>query len=329
VTASALAERAACAAMFWARPERRDAEAIRGAVAGLSDADHAAVVALLRGAEIPALSDDELLGRMLELGAKARGPEHKILPVTEVKSVATIAAGPVTGSGTFTGYLAGFGRDHGGDTIGPYAMDKSVAAVNSGEIVWHLTDGHSPEATAIVATVTAAAIDSRGLRIEGQWAPTQAGQNLREMVKSGMQLGLSIDYYPVSERPDGMGGRFLDEITIVGGAITPRPMNSSALITEGKHAASVPVIGLYDSIQAGRRDPDRDRIRREDAMLAAASWPPPGMFGRETSLALLRGAAAAKAARLPADDGARLERERWQAANRYSADLSMWLAANR
>jgi len=328
VAASALAERAACAAIYWAKPERRDAAAIRGAVRGLSEADHAAVLALLRGKEIPALSDDELVARMLELSAKARGPERKIMGGTEAKTTATIAAGPVTGNGTFSGYLAGFGRDHGGDTIMPGAMDASVKAMNEGRIVWRLTDGHSPEVSAIVATVTAAGIDSRGLRIEGVWAPTQAVQALREMARSGMQLGLSIDYYPVSERPDGMGGRFLDEITIVGGAVTPHPMNSSALITEGKHAAPVLVVGLYDSIQAGRRDPDRERRRAEDELLAAASWPPPSI-DRESRLALLRGAAAAKAARLADDDGRQAERERWEQANRYSTGLAEWMAAHK
>ena len=48
--------------------------------------------------------------------------------------------------------MAGFARDHGGDTImGPPAVADSVKAVNDGRIVWHLTDGHSPEASAIVA----------------------------------------------------------------------------------------------------------------------------------------------------------------------------------
>ncbi len=256
--------------------------------------------------------------------------EHKIMPAGEAKSVATIAAGPITGSGTFSGYLAGFGRDHGGDTItGPAAVADSVEAVNEGRIVWHLTDGHSPEASAIVATVTSAGIDSRGVRVQGVWAPTQAAQNLRQMVKNGQQLGLSIDYYPVDERPDGQGGRYLDRITIVGGAITPRPMNSSAVITEGKFAASVPVVGLYDDAQARHADPGRDRERREDELLAAVDWPPRGL-SRDIRLQLLNGAAAAKAARAAGeDDAGRRERERWERDNRYSSDLAAWMAANR
>ena len=331
MAASALAERAACAAMYWAKPERRDADAIRGAVAGLSEADHTAVVALLQGKEIPALSDDELLARMLELGSKARQTERKIVRGGEVKTVAMADAGPVTGAGSFTGYLAGIGnRDHGGDTIQPGAMDASAAALNSGAIAWCLTDAHSDLASDVVATVTAAAVDSRGLRIQGQWMPTERAQALRRMVRNGARLGLSIDYLTDASRPDGKGGRLLDLITVVGGAITPKPLNPMAVITEGKGGGSwAPVVGLYDSIQAERRDPDRDRIRREDAMLAGLDWPPRGL-SRDIRLQLLNGAAAAKAARAAGEnDGDRRERERWEAANTYSSNLAGWLAEHR
>jgi hypothetical protein len=44
---SPAAERAACAALFWARLPRRSDDAIAGSVAGLSDPDRAEVVGLL------------------------------------------------------------------------------------------------------------------------------------------------------------------------------------------------------------------------------------------------------------------------------------------
>jgi hypothetical protein len=37
---------------------------------------------------------------------------------------------------------------------------------------------------------------------------------------------LSIDYFADVARTDGAGGRFLDRITVVGGAVTPKPMNA-------------------------------------------------------------------------------------------------------
>jgi hypothetical protein len=217
VSASALAERAACAALYWAR--RKDGEAIRGTVAGLSETDLAEVRRLLETRALGEPSDDELVARMLDLGAKARGPEHMILD-PERKTVATIAAPPagLTDNGSFTGYLAAYDRDHGGDTILPGAMDETAAALNSGRIAWHLTDAHSEKASDVVATVTAAAIDHHGLRIAGTWMPTERAQALRQMVKSGAKLGLSIDYLTDASRPDGRGGRYLEKITVVGDA---------------------------------------------------------------------------------------------------------------
>jgi hypothetical protein len=254
--------------------------------------------------------------------------EHKIMAGAEVKSVATVAAAPVTGSGTFSGYLASYGRDHGGDTIMPGAMDESAAALNSGAIAWHLTDAHSDRASDVVASVTAAAVDARGLRIEGVWAPTQAAQSLRQMVRNGQRIGLSIDYYADASRPDGKGGRYLDKITIVGGAVTPKPMNPMAVITEGKGAAMVaPVVDVYADVQARHRaDPEREA---EDRLLAAASWPPPGMFDRKTALSLIRGAAVAASRReLDGDPEQARVQARWERDNEYSSNLHAWMAAH-
>jgi Caudovirus prohead serine protease len=330
VTTSALGERAAYAALYWAR--RRDADAIRAVVAGLDDAAKATAAALLSSDELEVLSDAELLERMLELGAKSRGTEHKILAAAEVKSVATITAGPAadTGSGSFTGYLAAFGRDHQGDTIQPGAMDSCAAALNSGRIQWLLTDSHSERAADVVATVTAAVIDHLGLRIQGQWMPDEAAQKLRAKVRNGAKLGLSIDYLTGASRPDGKGGRLLDAITIVGGAVTPHPMNAAATIIESKYAATVPVMDVYADAQERRRDPGRDQAEAEDAVLASVSWPPPGLFDRKTSLALIRGAAAADARReLAGDPVAAREQAIRDQDNAYSSGLAAWMAANR
>src|SRR5260370_39284120 len=104
MAASALAERVACAALFWAR--RRDDEAIRGAVSGLDEATRQEVVLLLEGQVMEGWSDAELQARMLDLSAKSR-TQHKIV-VGEVKSIAMVGAGPVTGTGSLAGYIASF-----------------------------------------------------------------------------------------------------------------------------------------------------------------------------------------------------------------------------
>jgi len=325
MAASALAERAACAALYWAR--RRDGTAIRGVVAGLDDGTRREVALLLQGLELEGMSDAELQARMLDLSAKSRSRERKILAGVEHKSVATVAAGPGTdsGSGTFTGYLASFARDHVGDTImGPAAVADSVKAVNDGAIQWTLTDSHSELASDVVATVTAAVVDSRGVRIQAAWMPTERAQALRKMTNAGAKLGLSIDYLVRAERPDGQGGRYLDRIVIVGGALTTHPMNPMAYITESKHAATVPVVDVYADAQGRHRaDPGREA---EDRLLEAASWPP-RHWDRQTRLSLIRGAAEAKARReLEGDPVAAREQARRDQDNAYSFGLAATMA---
>jgi hypothetical protein len=326
VTVSALGERAAYAALYWAR--RRDAAAIRTVVAGLDDAAKATAAALLRSEELEDLTDGELLERMLGLAAKSRGTEHKILDGAERKSMTTIAAAPVTDTGDFTGYIAAFAKDLQGDTImGPAAVADTVAALNSGAIQWHLTDAHSDLASDVVATVTSAAVDPRGVRIQANWMPTETAQRLRKMVTAAAKLGLSIDYLVGASRPDPSGGRYLDKISICGGACTPKPMNSLATIIEGKSGAWAPVTDIYTDAQARHADPDRDRRQREDELLRSVSWPPPGMFDRDTSLSLIRRSSEMKARRELAGDP---ERAREQAIrdqdNAYSNGLAATMA---
>ena len=257
-----------------------------------------------------------------ELSALTR-TQHKVLG-GEVK--AAVMAPPATDTGTFTGYLAGFGRDHSGDQImGSAAVADTVAEVNAGRIVWHITDSHSERASDVVATVTAAAADQHGVKISANWAPTETAQRLRDMTRAGHQLGLSIDYLVDAARPDGTGGRYLDRITIIGGAVTPKPMNAAAVITEGKAAPWAPVADLFGDVQARHADPQR---LADDRMLAASSWPP-RHWDRETRLALIRGAAEAKAARTMPDDGAAARRARWERENARDHDLSAWMAAHR
>jgi hypothetical protein len=266
---------------------------------------------------------------VLEYNSAAR-VEHKVL-ATEAKSVATITAvsQTSTGDGSFSGYLAAYGRDHMGDTIQPGAMDETASALNSGAIQWHLTDAHSDLASDVVATVTAAAVDQRGLRIEGRWMPTERAQALRKMVRNGARLGLSIDYLVDASRPDGKGGRLLDLITVVGGAVTPKPMNAAAMITEGKAGASVPVVDWCADVQARSERNDPQRLA-EDRLLAACDWPP-RHWDRDTRLSIIRSSAEAKARREfqsdPQRESERVRQRRQEQNNRYSDGLRAWMEA--
>jgi HK97 family phage prohead protease len=313
------------AMLYWGR--RRDDEAIRGVVAGLTPAERDQVVAVLASKRLDVLTDAELSGRMLMLAGKSR-IEHKILP-TERKTAAL--AEPLTDTGSFTGYLAGIGnRDHQGDTILPGALDSTLAEFQAGRIRWMITDSHSEHASDVVAEVKAAAVDAQGLRVEAVWMPTERAQSLRAMVRAGAKLGLSIDYYARDPRPDGKGGRLLGDVVVVGGAITPKPANPMATIFAGKDATFARVLTTGQSIEqeTARRERETPQRRAEDTMLAGSTWPPPGLFGRETSLALIRASAQAKSRRElaegdPARGRAQARRDR---DNAYSSALSSWLA---
>jgi hypothetical protein len=227
---SALVTRSAAAALYWARLPRRDDDAIIGSLAGLSDDERLAVRGVLQARTLSPLSDDELVKLMLELGAKkVVGIEHKtVLDVTTETGTET---------GVFSGYLAVFSRDASGDSISPAGLDQTVADFQAGRRPWLLTDTHSHSATDVVAEVTSARVDSVGLFITAKWLSSDRAQQLRQMVLDGARLGLSIDYTAES-RPDGRGGRQLTQVTVYGGAITNRPMNGLAMITEGKAGAS-------------------------------------------------------------------------------------------
>jgi HK97 family phage prohead protease len=251
----------------------------------------------------------------------------------------TLAPGLVD-LGSFTGYLAVVGnRDLQGDFLDLGSMDATVADFQAGRLQWFITDAHSDRASDVVAEVTDATLDATGLRIKAAWLATERAQQLRALVRAGVRLGLSIDYFPVAAEPDGKGGRRLSEVVIVGGALTPKPANPLAVVVEGKATsplvaalpASAPCGDLYLTMQAEseRRDPARARRRREDELLAGVSWPP-ATFDRATRLALLENVARSKAAEWVAADPVReRERTRWEAANRYSADLARWMDANR
>jgi Escherichia/Staphylococcus phage prohead protease len=283
------------------------------------------------------MSDDELVATMTELATKSRRPEQKIW---RGESKTATLAEPLTDTGTFTGYLAVVNnRDHQGDTILPGALDETLAEFRAGRIAWLLTDSHSEFATDVIARVTEASMDGHGLLVKGSWMPTERAQQLRGMVRAGAGLGLSIDYFPVVSRPDGKGGRLLARVTVVGGAVTPKPANPEAVIVEGKsgpagkmHPSTAPIVDIYADAQAvaEQRDPDRDRRRRMAAMVDAAGWPPPelaNLLGVEGAHALLEDAARRRALRHAEDDPERAQAQaRRDRDNAYSNGLAAWMA---
>jgi hypothetical protein len=354
------AERALYAFAFWTK--RRDTAATDAVRAGLSPGELADAQELYL---VPGVSEalwempeSELQARMLGLAGKARTPLVRRRPMTLVEwGRSGVPSGPdayvlehksvvapsLVDLGSFTGYLAVVGvRDLQGDVLDLGSMDATVADFQAGRLQWFLTDAHSDRASDVVAEVTDAALDATGLRIKAAWLATERAQQLRGLVKAGVRLGLSIDYFPVVSEPDGKGGRILSEVVIVGGALTPKPANPLAVVVEGKATSplaaalpnSAPCGDLYATMQAEseRRDPARARLQRM-AEVVAASWVSPALakaIGVEAAYRLVEGAAELAAARqVEGDPMGELERERWEASNRYSSDLAAWMERNR
>jgi HK97 family phage prohead protease len=350
---TATTERTLLALAFWLK--RQDTAAAAALVGGLTDAERreAGEVVRLPGMleRLWEMPDTELAERMLSLGGKSAlpvppAPERKVLAGAAKSAMAP--AQPDTDLGTFTGYLAVLGnRDGQGDTLLLGSLDDTLAEFKAGARRWLLTDSHSDRASDVVAEVVDAAVDSHGLKVWGRWMPTSRAQELRQMVREGGRLGLSIDYHAERARPDGAGGRALARVSVYGGAITPRPANGLATIVEGKQATVVapagrpvvhqwaPVVTVEEAISQGaaRRDPDRDRLRRMAKALEAASWPPRELvaqIGLEAAYGLLESAASAKAMRQVQGDPERaLARQRRDAANDYSNGLAAAMTRGR
>lgn len=279
--------------------------------------------------------------------------ERKIMTrgVAEAKSaaaVATVAPPDATSSGEFTGYAATWrhqgGPDRQGDVIAPGAFTKWVGQVNSGAVVIPVVaggvSGHSDAPMAVVGRVLEAGQDQTGLWIRASLSGDADAQLLRQKMLAGALSGLSIEYIAGKTghiiMPDGMAARELDQVDVFHIALTGVPANPSARVTAVKGGAGtglaglpVPVVDIYADAQARHADPDQDRARREDAMLAAADWPPRDL-PRDIRLRLLQGSAEAKAARAASEDEAgRRERERWERDNAYSTGLAEWMASHK
>jgi len=274
-----------------------------------------------------------------------RQAEHKIV-AGECKTVLMPDAPPVTSMGDFWGIANVTGvRDRQGDTTLPGSFVRTAGDLNAGRVAWAVTRQHTGDPAEVVAWIDQARETEQGLEVHGFWTSDPVAQQLRAKVAAGARLSLSITYLAPGARPDGQGGRILPEVDVTSIAITNDPASPGSYIRAGKSAGAlarswprppetVPVVDLYADAQqqAERRNPDRDRARHMASVVSAAGWPPPELtaaIGTEAAYGLIMGAAAAKAARVSEDDGDRIERERWQAANRYSAALSQWMAEHR
>lgn len=137
-----------------------------------------------------------------------------------------------TGDGnTISGYGSIFGNvDLGGDIVMQGAFTKSLASGRKIKMLFQ----HDPDE--IVGVWTVVAEDEKGVRVEGFFANTPRGQEMKELVTIGAIEGLSIGYITHDADYDAKGVRRIKEAELWEISIVTFPMNEAANITGIKAA---------------------------------------------------------------------------------------------
>jgi hypothetical protein len=180
--------------------------------------------------------------------------------------------------------------------------------------------------------------DDVGLFVEGEFTSDEIGQALRQKALADAVIGLSVGGPVIAARTLPGEGRELVKVDLAHVALTLSPAHPGAAIMAAKTAAvAAGRVALWTVLSAEQelalgsalRDPDRERRRREDEMLAAADWPP-RYFDRETRLLLLNGLAKAQAVQaFDADDDRRRELARRERLNAESDAMRAAMASHR
>jgi HK97 family phage prohead protease len=340
---TALAERAACSALYWAR--RKDSDAVRGSVAGLAAVDVELVKAMLSGGALDGLSDFALLERMTVLAMKSRaGVVEKHIVEGDVAKTAAVEA--PADAGWVEGYASAWrdagsvsGADRQGEVVRPGAYARSAAAINAGAVNVPLiatAGGHEfADPQTVVGQVVRAVEDGTGLWIRATWNADPVAQRLRVLAKGG-GLSFSVGGAVRDSSPvllsDGTVAKQLNDVDLFHVMVTSGPANSSARIITAKDSGSWLVVDWSEDVAAGarRNNPDVARRRAEEAAILEAGlpvWVAADPELRAVALHDMQRAALAKsAAERPADPVRAAQLRRQARDNTYSSALAAWQA---
>lgn len=149
--------------------------------------------------------------------------ETKFLKI-EVKADSTAGSRKISGYGSIFG-----NRDLGGDVVQPGAFAASIASGRVPKMLWQ------HDADDVIGVWTSIVEDGVGLKLEGELADTNKGNDVYKLLKMGALDGLSIGYFVTDEAWDGstrlIKGAELWEVSVV-----TFPMNESAKIDSVKAA---------------------------------------------------------------------------------------------
>jgi len=138
-----------------------------------------------------------------------------------------------TDTGELEGYLAVFNnRDEGGDVIVPGAFTKTINDLANAKSPLPLQAGHDPSPRGNIGSFTSLSQDAHGLKVRAKFASTPDAQAVRQKMIEGHVTGLSIGYrifkYKMGQQA-GEPTRYLLELGLLEGSVTPIPMNRLAV----------------------------------------------------------------------------------------------------
>ncbi len=154
--------------------------------------------------------------------------------------------------GVLEGYLSVFGNiDESGDVVLPGAFKKTLAHwQQSGRRIPLLVD-HKLSTEGVVGSIDNAREDQVGVKVRARFSSIAKAQDIRTLMLEGHLGGMSFTYEPRKSRPgvkDGQKVRYLEELRLFEGTITPFPMNALAVANAKSSLAALAVDGQDKAI---------------------------------------------------------------------------------
>jgi len=140
--------------------------------------------------------------------------------------------------GALEGYLSVFGNvDEGGDVVLPGAFKKTLADWSRAKQPIPLLVDHKMSTDGMIGSIADAREDDVGLRFHARFSSIAKAQDIRTLMLEGHLNGMSFTYEPIRSRPGTKAGqrvRYLDELRLFEGTVTPFPMNTLAVSSSVK-----------------------------------------------------------------------------------------------
>lgn len=168
----------------------------------------------------------------------------------------------VTEEGTFEGTLSAYGVvDLANEMTVKGCFDETIREDGQSRVCLWNHDGNEPIGSLELLD------DTDALRVRGKLClSTRRGKEARDLMREGVQLGMSIGYIVREDSYDNAGVRHLTNLKLLEGSITPVPCNQSCQINLASvKNAKGETMSRYDSCKflAKLSEEDRDEAIAE------------------------------------------------------------------